>query len=497
MEGSLAFKTMVIVMIAALCRAMPTTSPNQEELSNAQEYLSQFFSDVGVSAPNSVWRSSLPSFEDTLKKMQEFFGLEVTGQVDANTLEVMARPRCGFTDVSRYGHFEGQPKWGKTLVTYRIIDYTPDLNQSDVDTTIAKALKLYSDVIPLDFQQIDSGTADIMITFKSRDHGDFSPFDGPSGVLAHAFSPGEGNGGDTHFDEDENWTLTSAGTNLFLVAAHELGHALGLAHSQVRTALMFPTYYYVNTEGYKLPDDDRQGIQAIYGVRETSAQPTAKPYPHPKATNKPVTKPQPRPEPNPAPTPQRLPDRCSSNLIFDAATSLQRNLVFFKDGYFWKRVSSWHGITMKRITSVWPGINKVDAAYEFRKNNIAILFQGNYYWGIRGNSILPSYPKPLTNFGFPPSVTKVDAAVHVSFTGKTLLFVNNKYWSYNERMGAMDAGYPKFIHSDFPGIGDRVDAVFENKGYLYFSHGSSQTEYDYKRRRVIRNLLNSAWMDCN
>uniref|UniRef100_A0A3B4V8V7 Matrix metallopeptidase 30 n=1 Tax=Seriola dumerili TaxID=41447 RepID=A0A3B4V8V7_SERDU len=215
-----------------------------QQAQSLSDYLSQFFSDVGVSAPSSVLRSSLDSFDDTLKKMQEFFGLEMTGQLDSNTLEVMARPRCGFTDVTRYSHFNGQPKWDKTVLTYRITDYTPDLSQSDVDATIAKALKIYSDVIPLDFKQIDSGTADIMITFRSREHGDFAPFDGEGRVLAHAFSPGEGIGGDAHFDEDESWTLTSAGANLFLVAAHEFGHAMGLAHSQVQTALMYPTYQY-------------------------------------------------------------------------------------------------------------------------------------------------------------------------------------------------------------------------------------------------------------
>ena len=53
--------------------------------------------------------------------------------------------------------------------------------------------------------------------------------------------------------------------NLLLVAAHEFGHALGLDHSRDRRALMYPTYRYVNTNRYRLPDDDRRGVQALYG----------------------------------------------------------------------------------------------------------------------------------------------------------------------------------------------------------------------------------------
>jgi len=51
--------------------------------------------------------------------------------------------------------------------------------------------------------------SDIEITFGAGAHGSgiCSPFNGPGGVLAHAYFPSDHTiGGDAHFDEDEAWT---------------------------------------------------------------------------------------------------------------------------------------------------------------------------------------------------------------------------------------------------------------------------------------------------
>ncbi|XP_004626207.1 matrilysin [Octodon degus] len=248
---------------SCLALPLPPEAESTRELprEQAQDYLMRFYLLDSK-------RKDANSFRDKLQEMEKFFHLPVTGKLNSRIIEIMQKPRCGVPDVAQYSLFANKPKWTSKVVTYRIVSYTSDLPRAKVDEIVAKALSLWSKEIPLSFRRIRFGTADIEIGFARGAHGDLNPFDGPGNVLAHAFPPGPGLGGDAHFDQDELWTDgSSLGINFLYTATHELGHSLGLGHSANPNAVMYPTYGSGDLERFQLAWDDVEGIQELYGKR--------------------------------------------------------------------------------------------------------------------------------------------------------------------------------------------------------------------------------------
>uniref|UniRef100_A0A3B4DDN9 interstitial collagenase n=1 Tax=Pygocentrus nattereri TaxID=42514 RepID=A0A3B4DDN9_PYGNA len=342
---------------------------------------------------------SVSEMSEKLSEMQEFFGLKVTGTLDAETLEVMKKPRCGVPDVAGYNDATGSYKWTKKQLTYRIENYTSDMTQEEVDSSIGRALKVWADITPLRFSRIYSGVADIMISFPVRDHGDGSPFEGEGGFLAHAFVPSPAIGGDAHFDDDETFTFSSSkGYNLFLVAAHEFGHSLGLDHSRDPGALMYPMYSFRDVENFLLPQDDVSGIQALYG-------------PNPDKPERPV------------PKPPVTPNACDDTLVLDAVTMLRGEIMFFKNAFFWRKQPLSYESEQHLIKSFWPEApDNIDAAYESPSDDLVYLFKGQKVWALYDYDIAKGFPKTLSSIGLPPKVKKISAALYDQESGKTLFF---------------------------------------------------------------------------
>lgn len=79
------------------------------------------------------------------------------------------------------------------------------------------------------------GLSAVGISPTCLDHGDSYPFDGPRGTLAHAFAPGEGLGGDTHFDNAEKWTMGTNGIYAQFTITWKIVYLLlGLHHETLR-----------------------------------------------------------------------------------------------------------------------------------------------------------------------------------------------------------------------------------------------------------------------
>ncbi|CAN9511545.1 unnamed protein product [Ophioblennius macclurei] len=442
--------------------------PRPEDVQLAEDYLRRFYSlklrSRSYRAPAREIRSASAA-EDKIREMQNFFGLQETGLLDSQTLEVMKKPRCGVPDVDNFSFYPTRPKWRKNSITYTVSRYTPDLTKKDVDESFDLALKMWSDATPLQFTKVTQGPADIVFTFARGMHGDFFPFDGPRGVLAHAFQPGDGIGGDVHFDDDETWTAGMQGYNLFAVAAHELGHSLGLTHSRDPSAVMYPTYRLHSSTQYSLSADDERGIQTLYGK------------PNKKEDAKPSS------------------ERCGPDFSFDAAAIIDKEIVFFQSKRVWMRTTK-NRLRDGQMAAYFPGVaSHVDAAYDIPAKGVAYIFNGRKYWVVqrlksksRGGSI--------HEFGLPSSVRRVDAAVHVGEYGKTVFFVGELYYRYDEQKKQMDPGFPRVIQRDWLGIPRRVDAAFKLHGSIFLLSGDKSYQYDFRKKRVVKVIPGNNWLGC-
>ncbi|XP_073864538.1 matrix metalloproteinase-17 isoform X9 [Macaca fascicularis] len=340
----------------------------------------------------------------------------------------MRTPRCSLPDLPvltqarRRRQAPAPTKWNKRNLSWRVRTFPRDspLGRDTVRALMYYALKVWSDIAPLNFHEVAGSAADIQIDFSKADHNDGYPFDGPGGTVAHAFFPGDHHtAGDTHFDDDEAWTFRSSdahGMDLFAVAVHEFGHAIGLSHVAATHSIMRP--YYQGPVGdplrYGLPYEDRVRVWQLYGVRE-SVSPTAQP-------EEPPLLPEPPDNRSSIPPRKDVPHRCSTH--FDAVAQIRGEAFFFK---------------------------------------------GDRYWVFKDNNVEEGYPRPVSDFSLPPG--GIDAAFSWAHNDRTYFFKDQLYWRYDDHTRRMDPGYPAQspLWRGVPSTLD--DAMRWSDGASYFFRG--------------------------
>ena len=406
----------------------------------------------------------------------------------------------------------GRSKWDSKDLSYKVTKYSIGLSRGAVDETTARAFKVWEDATCFNFTRQDVGNVDIEISFD----GDYS-FDGEVDALAHAFLPKDG--GNIHVDDRVDWSVNSTqGTSLLMTLTHEIGHSLGLDHSEEKNAIMWHSY-----QGYdpnlSLHDDDIRGIQELYGdmTCKNSRKPST---PRPSLTTRsaktstlpccetpkitPTLKTAPKSTTTRPSRTSTVPETsrgdntalCNSDHIDTIVTMSSRTSYVFLGSSYWK-LTERHGIHHpgypRPIASDWAGLpNNLDAAFTWT-NGKTYFFKGSEYWRFSDiGQMDPGFPKQLES-GFPGIPPNVDAAFVWPSNDQLYVFKGSRYWKY-----------PDIHHmhiSNWDGIPDNLDAALQfSNGKSYFFKRSKYYLYNDTADSVSLGFPKETglgWFDCS
>ena len=174
-------------------------------------------------------------------------------------------------EFSTLGRGKGLRPDGNGIIWWHIHKdlYTDDMPKHKIVLAFEKCFDAWKPHLhPIKIQSTgDVNKAQVVIRFlKNGDEELPNPFG--KHTLAYAYFPhgnSMGLNADMFFNDDREWgeMHTAENYNLFKVAVHEVGHALGIYHSKVKEDIMYPQYLPNNNVNITL--DTLGAVEELFG----------------------------------------------------------------------------------------------------------------------------------------------------------------------------------------------------------------------------------------